>query len=208
MPGPLHAPAVDRASPRMRAMAWAGVLLFHALLLQLLRQEIVATDEHAGWALQVEWIQSHPPAAGVTQQRDAPRRTRAAHVAHDSLPAAPGVNTPADDTRASKPRLDLALPAPVRERLAAAPGREPALARAPSRLDGGRPERFRMQAPVTPERALQSASRLLGFWPPGYELDPCPRIRANIASRLAQTSPEARSMLEEEMRRERALCNI
>lgn len=208
MPRALHAPAGDRASPRLRATAWAGVLLFHALLLQLLRQEIVGTDQHAGWSLQVHWIQARPPAAGIPPPRDARRKPRTTRTAEGSRVVAAGVVAPVDDAPASEPGLDLALPAQVRERLAAAPGRGPALAPAPSRLADGRPERFRMQPPLTPERALQSASRLLGLWPPGYELDPCPRIRANIASRLAQTSPEARSVLEEEMRREQALCDI
>jgi hypothetical protein len=54
----------------------------------------------------------------------------------------------------------------------------------PARLPRADAGRFRMRKPLSVARVVEAVSAEL-FYPPGYEADPCPRNRRNIAGLLA-----------------------
>lgn len=60
---------------------------------------------------------------------------------------------------------------------------------------------FRMREAVTPAKVLAGIGQLFGG--PGYETDPCPRIRRNIAALGPGGDSE---LLQEEFRRQRQFC--
>ncbi|NZA27824.1 hypothetical protein H0E84_15710 [Luteimonas sp. SJ-92] len=63
------------------------------------------------------------------------------------------------------------------------------------------PERFRMTPPPSPAQVLESIGQMVNG--PGYEADPCPRVRRNLAGLAPGGDSE---LLQEEIRRLRRLC--
>ena len=68
------------------------------------------------------------------------------------------------------------------------------------------PERIPMRKPLTCKDVIEGAAQILGFWPPGYTIDPCPRIRRNIDELKTDGSAAGRERLEQEMARQARYC--
>lgn len=79
--------------------------------------------------------------------------------------------------------------------------RNPLVDRQAVRIDAA-PERIRMQDPLTPAKVVARIGVLFGG--PGYETDPCPRIRRNLGN-LATAGRDDEG-LQEELRRHRQFC--
>lgn len=77
-----------------------------------------------------------------------------------------------------------------------------------SRLEHLKPpfERIPMRTPITGKDIIEGASQVLGFWPPGYTTDPCPRIRRNIGALMADSSEAGRAKLVSELERRERYC--
>lgn len=183
-------------------VAWhalAGWWLLHAL-------PRASTRGEDGDALQVVYVSLPPPPAAAARM---PAGTPSRRGRHGDRPRAarrrPAVTTTAVIV-ATKPdatarpdllgqaralvRGQVASGAPVRDRFADRPARLP-------QADAGR---FRMRTPLTVARVVEAVSAEL-FYPPGYEADPCPRNRRNIAGLLAAgDSPRLQLELEFERR--------
>ncbi|MBB3274838.1 MULTISPECIES: hypothetical protein [unclassified Pseudoxanthomonas] len=67
-------------------------------------------------------------------------------------------------------------------------------------------ERIPMRKPLTGKDVIEGASQILGFWPPGYTTDPCPRIRRNIDELKTDGSASGRERLAQEMARQARYC--
>jgi len=178
-----------------RGIAWAVVLAWHALvgwwLLHAVRLPRTPDDD---LALQVVYVTLPPAAASspepsaMARPHDSRRKLRLADPAptaamlqvQPALPDPPANSAPADTTPSMR-LLEQAL-AGVRQPAAMAP-RDP-LADRHARLPAADRGRFRMREPVTPASALAWLGRHV-LAPAGYEADPCPRNRRNIAALLA-----------------------
>lgn len=166
-----------RAVAGMVACGWLGLVgrwLLHAPAMP--RQTTVAPME-------LVWLA--PAVAPPVQRRHVPaRRTRAAFA----RPAAPGttlqaVALPAPAAPAAAPSADV-----LRAQARAWAEREPQPEVAPwadraARLPGRAGERFAMREPPSVARALGKIGELFGG--PGYDPDPCPRRRENVAALVA-----------------------
>lgn len=63
-----------------------------------------------------------------------------------------------------------------------------------------------MRKPLTGKDVIEGTAQLLGFWPPGYTTDPCPRIRRNIDELKTDASAAGRERLDQEMARQARYC--
>lgn len=81
---------------------------------------------------------------------------------------------------------------------------DPAWAPGASAAEG--PERIRMRRQISGRDVVEGAAQALGFWPEGYEADPCPRVQRNIGNLMTDARPTGRRALEEEVRRRRVAC--
>ena len=166
-------------------VAWhalAGWWLLHAL-------PRASTRGEDGDALQVVYVSLPPlPAAVARMPAGTPsRRGRHADRLHAS-PRRPAVAATAvvvaTKPAAARPDLLGQARALVRGQVASgAPARD-LFADRPARLPQADAGRFRMRTPLTVARVVEAVSAEL-FHPPGYEADPCPRNRRNIAGLLA-----------------------
>lgn len=68
------------------------------------------------------------------------------------------------------------------------------------------PARIPMRKPLTGKDVIEGTAQTLGFWPPGYTTDPCPRIRRNIDEWKTDGSAAGRERLEQEMARQARYC--
>lgn len=68
------------------------------------------------------------------------------------------------------------------------------------------PERIPMRKPLTGKDVIEGAAQILGFWPPGYTTDPCPRISRNIDELKTDGSAAGRERLKQEMARQARYC--
>lgn len=66
--------------------------------------------------------------------------------------------------------------------------------------------RFSMRKRLSGSQIASGIGQFLGLHPPGYNPDPCPRIRSNIPGLLTATSDHERELLDEELRRDREYC--
>ena len=99
---------------------------------------------------------------------------------------------------------------PLNLTLATSPA--PAFSRRPlegdTRLDrfAAPTERIPMRKPLTGKDVIEGTAQILGFWPPGYTTDPCPRIRRNIDELKTDGSASGRERLVQEMARQARYC--
>lgn len=63
-----------------------------------------------------------------------------------------------------------------------------------------------MRKKLSGSQIASGIGQFLGLYPPGYNRDPCPRIRSNIPALLTATSDRERELLSEELRRDREYC--
>lgn len=206
----------SRASPLPAGRAGAliaSVLLHLGLLALATRPGNPLPARPAGDALTVVWIDPPAPAA-ATPEALPPRRTdtvtppRATPDRRQTrvLRAAPAPTEPVPTPE--PPRTGLRLEALVAQGASAAAGPGPDFRPDPLRPLPARPppppERIRMQASMTPARVLAAVGQLLGG--PGYEADPCPRVRRNLGSLV--TAGASDPALGEELHRLRTLCGV
>lgn len=184
------------------------VVAWHALVGWWLLHALprASTRGEDGDALQVVYVSLPPPPPPAARMPAGTRSRRGRHA--DRLHATrrrPAVTTTAvivatEPDATVRPDLlgqaralvrgQVASGAPVRDQFADQPARLP-------QPDAGR---FRMRDPVTPASALAWLGRNV-IAPAGYEADPCPRNRRNIAGLLAAgDSPRLQLELEFERR--------
>jgi len=159
-------------------------------------------------ALQVVWIERPRPLAP-------PDPAPSPDAAQPRIPRAVSDTTPARAT--ATPAVPLpSEPAPARPLSAVFIEQGRALAEARHghdfrrnplvdpqavRIDAA-PERIRMRDPLTPAKVVAGIGVLFGG--PGYETDPCPRIRRNLGNLV--TAGRDDEGLQEELRRHRQFC--
>lgn len=198
----------DHASDRsVAAIAVVGVHL--ALGWWLFAQAPPAPRRAPETGLRIHWIEPAPPTAVPEPEPRAEREPESPAPAA-TAPAAPP----------ARAMTVVELPPPPRAEAAAAPaahalleqGRDWAGAQAgthdfrrdplrPAGPPARAPERFRMTPPPSPAQVLESIGQMVNG--PGYEADPCPRVRRNLAG-LAPGGDSA--LVQEEIRRLRRLC--
>lgn len=188
---------------RARGIAWGLVLGWHALvgwwLLHALPRVSLRGDGDP--ALQVVYVSLPPlstplppvPAARPSRRRHDAQRPRDARRQSTPIataapaPAASSLQVVADATPPAAAEkgtlLEQARVLARRQAAATAPAPDIFADRA-ARLPPANGGRFRMRDPLTPARALAwLGSHVLA--PSGYEADPCPRNRRNIAGLIA-----------------------
>lgn len=185
-------------------------IVAHLFFWWMLTRKIVLPAGETGGALQVTWIEPplpSPPPATAANRTDAARpaapRTPAPrtpppaerHVETQGTPSSPR-NAPISAVFIEQGR-QLSRSAIGADAFAADP-----LAHRAARLPGPGTDTFRMREPISPERVLRAVGALLAG--PGYTTDPCPRVAENI-DRLSQEGDS--ELLQEELRRKRALCD-
>lgn len=178
-----------------RGIAWGVVLGWHALVGWWLLQRLPLDQGGADVALEVVYVSLPPPAvpqpmAPAARSDEGGRRqpARAAAPAPVAAPVPPGASA----------ILAQALEAVHRE--PASEFRSDPFADRPGRLPGEGKDRFRMQRQITPADVVAGIGAFL-FYPPGYEVDQCPRNRRNLANLLAGgDSPRLRLALEYDQR--------
>ena len=190
--------------------------MLHLAFYQLLDRGQSATwrTPDAGRAMRVEFIVRTPPPE-VRPTSPAPQR----HSATSTVEASEAVPRPArrpraavtaplveTDTRESRAgaALDLRWQAPSENETGfpLTPARQ--AESFPIALEG--PDRLGLRRQLTGQMIIEGAAKQLGLWPPGYESDPCPRVKRNIAGLMTDTRPEGRAALGEELRRQRVAC--
>lgn len=204
-----HGAGIDRVAAFAIALA-AHLALFGAWLSGTRSPGKAAAGDDA---LQVVWIERPRPRA-----RPAPSAPQpvAPGIATPSIPAAPARPPSTALTGAATTPSPPAEPEPSRPLSAVfvEQGRE--LARAQHGHDFTRnvlvdaqavridvaPERIRMREPLTPAKVVGAVGVLFGG--PGYETDPCPRIRRNLGNLV--TAGRDDPALREELHRHRQFC--
>lgn len=186
-----------------------AVFLIHGMLLKLLTSQgqAIAPGDHAT-SHPVRFIERAPPSRPETADPAAPgapvfhspRTGRVAAQDRMSAPA-PASGDAAATSRANEP-LDLTFA------LSAAPDFSRRPLEGDTRLDrfAAPPERIPMRKPLTGKDVIEGTAQLLGFWPPGYTTDPCPRIRRNIDELKTDASAAGRERLDQEMARQARYC--
>lgn len=206
---------LDEGSRYARAGILALVLLLHLAFYQLLVRGEVGprlAPAHDS-VMRVEFIfrapspvaAVRPPAADRPKARLAATQRVIARPLKNPREQTPAPSaSPVDATAPGRESLALDWQAPAE----AEPDFQPNLPQEsvafPTSLDG--PDRVRMRRQVTGQQVIEGAAQVLGFWPPGYESDPCPRVKRNIAGLMTDTRPEGRAALGEELRRQRVAC--
>ncbi len=192
--------------------AWAIVIVLHGGLLYLGWQGGSARPgtevEPAEQRLRVRWLQ--PPARPVITASPASPTT--ARQAQSTITGPPRLPIPT--LAPALPDDDWQLPvAPTIQGMDVGPAVSGvdavsyaddalALANRPVRLPGGADGgRFVMRPQLSPADVMAKVAQLFGD--PG---PPCMRVRARIRSLATEVSPQARALLEEELRRERQFC--
>ncbi len=208
---------LDEDRFRSRVFVLAIVVLLHLMFYQMLGHgqdgQWVARSQDR--VLRVEFIERTPRPAVVVPESAEDAPLSAAPVARASVN--PG--KPTDNAREKQPALS-AIPVdatgPTTRPLAldwqapaeVEPGFQPSLPEEdvafPTELNG--PDRIRVRRQVSGQQVVEGAAQLLGFWPAGYESDPCPRVKRNISGLMTDTRPEGREALGEELRRQRVAC--
>lgn len=186
-------PALDRV-----ASATLALLLPALACTWLLRGQAVAPAGGHGPALQVAWIVERPrpppaPARLPPPPADAARPRTPALV--DAQPA----DAAAHEATTGLTAVFLEQGRVLAREAAGAVDFGPAgfdRPGAPPRADG----RFRMREPMSAAAVVSAVGAMLN---PGYERDPCPRIRANLADLGRFGDADART---EEARRLQRLC--
>lgn len=169
-------------SPKLpRMAAWLVVLLVHGLMaLWLLGNGRVTLRSDEAARISLRWLPPDQPAAVQPQPAlpSASAARPAASTAPRPTPAAPtdAIAPTSEEPPATAP-LMLDLPAGsidggdgisaagVAPRLIGRREVHPAF--------GPRRNYFRIRRQMTPEQIVHGVAQLLGFWPPGYIVDPC-----------------------------------
>ncbi len=200
------------SSPTLqRLTAWCVVIALHCLfgawLLARHSFTPMAVDEPR---LRLRWLPPEPrplPATpAITQARQSvtvhPRITTVTRPT--PMPA-----TPADMPDMPTPPLDLSVPTPF----AGGDGID-ASTFAP-RIIGRReknpvfervPRYFRLKPQLSPKEILENLGQVLGFWPAGYEVDPCKLSRRQINYFQNVISEQDRQVLKEALLSANAHC--
>ena len=199
----------ERQERATQAIAWLCVLAVHAGLLWLLVQPFSRGQADRSEPVRLRLVFLEPirqpaPATVASLPAGATAHAMPTRNAHPPImlpPVDASANEPMPGTGASAAELleqgrqwarEQSPPGfeatPLRSRRAQLPG-------------GERTDTFHMRPPPSPKRVMGFIARAFGD--PG---PPCPRIQANIAGLLAATSNRERSLLEEELRRDRELC--
>jgi hypothetical protein len=173
---------------RRQGLAWAAVVAWHALIgWWLLRVGAQATGGQAGDALQVVYVTLPPavPRAPATP-RHATRRAAStggppASRHRQTSPSQPVAYQVEPERARARSLLDQA--ADYARASQSAPLRIDPLADRPQKLPQADAGRFRMRTAITPAGAVAWTARHLfaPMIPRGYDPDPCPRNRDNIA---------------------------
>jgi hypothetical protein len=194
---------------REQCVAVIAALLIQWMLFKLLNSPgPVATPGEETEPLRIRFIAREPPPQPQTTDPNASE----APVSHPlraglssmRLEAPAAVRTSGDTHATSRTTEPL--------NLTLATSAAPDFSRRPlegdTRLDrfAAPPERIPMRKPLTGKDVIEGAAQILGFWPPGYTTDPCPRIRRNIDELKTDGSAAGRERLEQEMARQARYC--
>lgn len=198
----------ERARPG-RIAAWVVVALFHMAAFWLLRGS-AAIVKAPDPAMEVVFIQPLP---------SPPRRARPS----PQLSGATRDAMPTPRTPSKAPMVAARVPTPVSTTLLVvtddawelarpqvAAGRSPGpnlFQDRPNPLAASAPDRFRMRPQLSPADIVRGASRILGFWPPGYTDDPCRGIKRSIEILSQSTAHRSRQRLVEALQIKSQHCS-
>lgn len=195
---------------REQCAAAVAVCLLHWMLFKLLAsQGTVIDSSNEATPLRIRFIEREPSLLPSTTNRDNSPDTPASsqpHVARiPQHPRMPG-SVHSDGDTGTRPRANEPL------NLTLATSAAPDFSRRPlegdTRLDrfAAPTERIPMRKPLTGKDVIEGTAQILGFWPPGYTTDPCPRIRRNIDELKSDGSASGRERLAQEMARQARDC--
>lgn len=195
------------ASLRLKWFAAATVLLLHAFLFHLLSRPHGASRA-AGpvhEVMRVEFIERAPP-PDIAPPPARPRETAARKPRRRSPAAAPEVAPRPDTAPAEMSAAPLVLE--WKEAQASDPSYRLNLPEGdpPAALEAAPPDRMRTRRQLSGQDIIEGTAQVLGLWPPGYESDPCPRVKRNIANHMTDTSAGGRARLADDLRRQRVAC--
>lgn len=194
---------------REQYAAAVAVCLLHWGLFKLLASQGTSIDSSIeATPLRVRFIERElllPSATSQGDSSDAPASSQPPVGRIPRYPRRPESVHPDADTdtrpRANEP-LNLTLA------ISAAPDFSRRPLEGDTRLDrfAAPPERIPMRKPLTGKDVIEGTAQILGFWPPGYTTDPCPRIRRNIDELKTDGSAAGRERLDQEMARQTRYC--
>lgn len=185
-------------------------IVAHLFFWWMLTRKIVLPAGETSGALQVTWIEpslpSPPPATAANRpdaarptapRRPAPSTPPPTHVEAQDTPPSPG-SAPMSAVFIEQGRqLSRAAIDADADAFVADP-----LAHRAAKLPGAGDDGFRMSNPPSIRGTLLKIGAVFGG--PGYTTDPCQRVASNIGE-LSQLGDSA--LLQEELRRKRALCD-
>lgn len=192
---------------REQCAAAVAVCLLHWMLFKLLASQVTVIDfSNEAAPLRVRLVEREPLLP--TSRRDssdvpASRQPRVARILrHPRMPESTHPDADTDTRPSANEPLNLTL----------ATSATPDFSRRPlegdTRLDrfAAPTERIPMRKPLTGKDVIEGTAQILGFWPPGYTTDPCPRIRRNIDELKTDGSASGRERLVREMARQARYC--
>jgi hypothetical protein len=195
------------ASLRLKWFAAATVLLLHAFFYHLLNQPRGASRATGPVreVMRVEFIERAPP-PDIAPPSASSRET-AARKPPRTRPATPPEDPQQPDIASSGMSAE-PLVLEWKETEASDPSYRPNLPGGDTHaaLAVAAPDRIRMRRQLSGQDVIEGTAQVLGLWPPGYESDPCPRVKRNIASGMTDTSARGRANLADDLRRQRVAC--
>jgi len=203
-------PAISRSFPHLSA-ALVVIAVHVAIALWLLQpRQYRPTDN--GVRTSLRWLLPRPvpPRPPATAARQPARSSQFPPSRVRQSPSQPSPSSIEQATASpSQPRLDLSIPdtapggaAPNADTFAHQPFRrlnnDPAFRHAP--------RYFRLKPQMSPRQMIQGVARNLGFWPPGYEIDPCSLSRNEVNHLQNAVSEGDRATLRSALLQESARC--
>ena len=202
--------SLDEGSRSVRAAVLLAVLALHVFFFRVLGYPLQRASGVSSTTteLRIEFIEAERPLKPVAQTPPAaeptvPTRTETTRVT---------TNEPrkerSDEAPAPTPRDDAPLVMDWKQSDDAELSYRMNLpdTAIPDALAVAEPGRIRMRRKVTGEDVVEGVSKVLGFWPPGYESDPCPRVQRNISALMTDASADGREQLSEQLRRRKDAC--
>lgn len=199
--------------PLAHLSAAITVVAVHAALVLWLLQPRQQSLPDIGPRTSLRWLPRPPSAAPALQTQRAPAQTTRARMSarapsrpptdQQTLTASSQAATPAP------PRLNLSL---AEDSVGGAPLSADSFAQQPfRRLNQDpafrhAPRYFRLKPQMSPKQVIQGVASYLGFWPPGYEVDPCMLSRRDVSYFQNAVSAGDRDALRTALLQESARC--
>ncbi|WP_296253184.1 hypothetical protein [uncultured Stenotrophomonas sp.] len=199
--------------PLAHLSAAITVVAVHAALALWLLQARQPSSPDSGPRISLRWLPP-PPASPPTRQST----HTSTQVASTGLSARErSRRSPGQQPPLPSPQTATAAPAPLNLSLAeSAAGGNPLTADSFAQQPFRRlnqdpafqhvPRYFRLKPQMSPKQMIQGVASYLGFWPPGYEVDPCTLSRRDVSYFQNAVSARDRDALHAALLQESARC--